>query len=249
MKSPADTAMVHPRRKAGQAKLGRGAPSVVVTRGDLEKLQHLRLSEASTQLGLSATTVKKLCRTLGIFKWSNTSLEEHCDDRHSSSPLSNSDTSAHDSKHTSDFNGVPAPFSITDGMHIDRAAAPVKLGPASSRSSMSPIDEWKPTPSYTSEQRWWTPKLEAATAAQQQGSSAATPQSSRTTSTSSEMPSSTSEDMESDDDFVSLARHVSFVLQQKEPLETSPLLPPMSFEEPWQVDPLLIAHKHFQLGA
>ncbi|KAJ1468816.1 hypothetical protein T484DRAFT_1983668 [Baffinella frigidus] len=55
--------------------------------------------------------------------------------------------------------------------------------------------------------------------------------------------------MESDDDFVSLARHVSFVLQQKEPLETSPLLPPMSCEEPWQVDPLLIAHKHFQLGA
>ncbi|KAJ1464780.1 hypothetical protein T484DRAFT_1649135, partial [Baffinella frigidus] len=68
MKSPVDTALVHPRRKAGQAKLGRGALAIIVSKSDVEQLMHLRLSEASKQLGLSATTLKKVCRTLGIYK-------------------------------------------------------------------------------------------------------------------------------------------------------------------------------------
>jgi len=80
MKSPVGTALVHPRRKAGQAKLGRGKQAVLLTKSDLEKLMHLRLEEASKQLGISVTTVKKVCRTLGIHTWNNASSREHCDD-------------------------------------------------------------------------------------------------------------------------------------------------------------------------
>jgi len=70
VESPVGTALVHPRRKGGQAKLGRGGRQAVhLTKSDLEKLMHLRLPEASRQLGLSTTTVKKVCRTLGIYKW------------------------------------------------------------------------------------------------------------------------------------------------------------------------------------
>ena len=69
MKSPDGTVLVHPRRKAGQVKLGKGCTAVLLTKSDLEKLMHLRLGEASEQLGLSASTVKKACRTLGIYKW------------------------------------------------------------------------------------------------------------------------------------------------------------------------------------
>ena len=83
MKSPVGTALVHPRRKAGQTKLGRGTPAVLLTKSDLEKLMHLRLGEASKQLGISATTVKKVCRKLDIHTWSNAPSREHCDDRRS----------------------------------------------------------------------------------------------------------------------------------------------------------------------
>ena len=76
MESPAGTALVHPRRKAGQAKLGRGTQAVTLTKSDLEKLMHLRLGEASKQLGLCATTVKKVCRTLGIHKWDKASSQD-----------------------------------------------------------------------------------------------------------------------------------------------------------------------------
>ena len=70
MKSPAGTVLVRPRRKAGQAKLGRGGTTaVILQKSDIEKLMHLRLREASKQLGLSASTVKKVCRTLGIYNW------------------------------------------------------------------------------------------------------------------------------------------------------------------------------------
>ena len=69
MESPVGTVLVHPRRKGGQAKLGRGTQAVLLTKSDLEKLRHLRLGEASKQLGISTTTVKKVCRTLGIFMW------------------------------------------------------------------------------------------------------------------------------------------------------------------------------------
>ncbi|KAJ1469252.1 hypothetical protein T484DRAFT_1852334, partial [Baffinella frigidus] len=214
MKSPVGTALVHPRRKAGQAKLGRGTPSVVLKREDLESLRHLRLSEASTQLGLSATTVKKICRSLGIFKWKHTSFREHCDDGHGSSL----------EKKSSDFNGVPAPLSVADGIYIDRAAAHAKLEPASSRvvrmsslderrafAPLGPLDssssQHKPTHSHT-EQGWWTPKPEAAAAAAQQRSSVATPpimMSEMSIEAEMCLEISDSSGMESDDDFVSLA--------------------------------------------
>jgi hypothetical protein len=80
MENPVGTALVFPRRKAGQAKLGRGTQAVLLTKSDLEKLMHLRLGEASKQLGLGATTVKKVCRMLGILQWSNAPSREHCDD-------------------------------------------------------------------------------------------------------------------------------------------------------------------------
>ena len=81
MESPVGTVRVHPRRKAGHAKLGRGTQAVHLTRSDLVSMSmHLRLREASEQLGLSTTTVKKACRTLGIYKWNTTSIGECCDD-------------------------------------------------------------------------------------------------------------------------------------------------------------------------
>ena len=103
MKSPVDTALVHPRRKAGQAKLGRGTSAVLLTRSDIERLMpHLRLSEASTQLGLSPTTVKKACRKLGIHKWGKfPSVWADCDNGRSPlPPLS--------------FNSVSAPLPVVD---------------------------------------------------------------------------------------------------------------------------------------
>ena len=71
MHSPVDAALVYPRRKAGQANLGRGTQAVLLTKSDLEKLMHrgLGLGRASKQLGLCKTTVKKVCRTLGICQW------------------------------------------------------------------------------------------------------------------------------------------------------------------------------------
>ena len=71
MQSPVDAALVYPRRKAGQANLGRGTQAVLLTKSDLEKLMHLGLGlgKASKQLGLCKTTVKKVCRTLGIYQW------------------------------------------------------------------------------------------------------------------------------------------------------------------------------------
>ena len=79
MESPVGTTVVHPRRKAGQPKLGRGTQVVLLTKSDLG------LGEASKQLGLSATTVKKVCRTLGIHKWSSASSREHRDSLESAS--------------------------------------------------------------------------------------------------------------------------------------------------------------------
>ena len=69
MEIPVGTVLVYPRRKHGQANLGRGTQAVLLTKSDLEELMHLRLGEASKQLGLSTSTVKKVCRTLGIFMW------------------------------------------------------------------------------------------------------------------------------------------------------------------------------------
>jgi len=126
------TAVVHPRRKLGQAKLGRGTQALVVTKRDLENLMHLRLSGASKQLGISATTVKKVCRTLGIHKWGNESFREHCAVTPVASPRSSSsDASAHDNEHTrrkAHFNGVPAPLPVADAMHIDSATPVADAG-------------------------------------------------------------------------------------------------------------------------
>jgi len=103
MKSPVDIALVHPRRKAGEAKLGKGTRPMMLTRSDIEKLMpHLRLSEASKQLGLSPTTVKKVCRKLGIDKWNNSpSFRGDGDDGRS--PFS-----------PDAFNGVSAPLPVVD---------------------------------------------------------------------------------------------------------------------------------------
>eukprot|EP00282_Hemiselmis_andersenii_P016793 CAMPEP_0114139784 /NCGR_PEP_ID=MMETSP0043_2-20121206/17039_1 /TAXON_ID=464988 /ORGANISM="Hemiselmis andersenii, Strain CCMP644" /LENGTH=326 /DNA_ID=CAMNT_0001233841 /DNA_START=151 /DNA_END=1127 /DNA_ORIENTATION=+ len=60
--------VVLPRRKAGEVD----APerdAVVVTAEVLESLFHHPLAVASRKLGLSATTIKKLCRRLGIRTW------------------------------------------------------------------------------------------------------------------------------------------------------------------------------------
>ena len=136
MKSPVETAVIHPRRKLGQAKLGRGTLAVLLTKGDLENLMHLRLSEASTQLGLSATTVKKICRKMGIYNWSSVSPREHCDHGHHPSP------SPPSTRYNPDFNSVPAPLSAPDAMTstilIDRSTTPVKLEHASSYGATQP---------------------------------------------------------------------------------------------------------------
>ncbi|KAJ1479021.1 hypothetical protein T484DRAFT_1815962 [Baffinella frigidus] len=58
------------------AKLGRGTQAVVLTKSGVEKMMHLSLSNASKELGLSMTTVKKMCRTLGIDQWNNRSLHK-----------------------------------------------------------------------------------------------------------------------------------------------------------------------------
>ncbi|KAJ1472881.1 hypothetical protein T484DRAFT_1838529, partial [Baffinella frigidus] len=210
MESPADTALVHPRRKAGQAKLGRGTQAVLLTKRDLEDLMHLRLSEASKLLGLSSTTVKKVCRTLGIHKWNNTSFQEHCDDGHGSSPISKKNKPSL-KEHTPDFIGVPAPLPATDVMHIEPATAPVKLEPSSHAASQSFLDEWRSikqsTPSHTIQLMSCTSKPALEAAAQQRPSvDVATPSFSRLSSTSSEMPDSASSDIEGYDDFVSLSR-------------------------------------------
>jgi hypothetical protein len=181
---------------------------VLLTKSDLEKLMHLRLSEASKQLGLSATTVKKVCRTLGIYKWNNTSFREHYDGEDSPSPLSRSNTSAQDN--TWGFKGVPAPAPVTDVMHIDHATAPVKIEPDSLRTAnQSFLDDWRacehPTRSHISDIISFSSMPEDAAAAHQR-SSVATPPSSPRISASSEMPDLVSSDTEEDDDFVSLTR-------------------------------------------
>jgi len=64
----AEVHVVLPRRKAGELD----APerdAVVVTPEVLASLFHCPLAVASRKLGLSATTIKKLCRKLGINKW------------------------------------------------------------------------------------------------------------------------------------------------------------------------------------
>jgi len=156
LKSPVDIALVHPRRKAGQAKLGKGTRAVLLTRSDIEKLMpHHRLSEASKQLGLSVTTVKKVSRKLGIRQWNNRSSREDLDDGRSPPPLA--------------FNGVSAPLPVTESaplpvralachlMHIDRATAPMKFestsSPAASQSFLTNgrAFAW-PAHSHTSEQ-------------------------------------------------------------------------------------------------
>ena len=150
--SAVDTAVIHPRRKLGQAKLGRGTRAVSLTKRDLENLMHLRLSVASKQLGISATTVKKVCRTLGINTWGNASFRGHCAVTPVPSPRSSSsDASAHDNKHTrhtSHFSGVPAPLPVADAMYI-YTAAPAKLEHASSRAASHGAPGFLPAPTLT----------------------------------------------------------------------------------------------------
>jgi len=60
--------VVLPRRKAGCLDLPQRNP-IVVTPEVLESLFEFPLAVASKRLGLSATTIKKLCRKIGIAKW------------------------------------------------------------------------------------------------------------------------------------------------------------------------------------
>jgi len=60
--------MVLPRRKAGCLNDPQRSP-VMVTPDVLQSLFKFPLAVASQKLGLSATTIKKLCRKLGISKW------------------------------------------------------------------------------------------------------------------------------------------------------------------------------------
>jgi len=64
----ADVHLVLPRRKAGQLDTPE-REAVVVTPEILSSLFQHPLAVASQKLGLSATTIKKLCRKLGINKW------------------------------------------------------------------------------------------------------------------------------------------------------------------------------------
>jgi len=220
--SAVDTAVIHPRRKLGQAKLGRGTQAVLLNKRDLESLMHLRLSGASKQLGISATTVKKVCRTLGIYKWGNASLREHCADTPGPSPRSSSSDAprssssdasldAQDTEHTRHkphFNGVPAPIPVAFAMYID-SSTPPKLEHASSRAqghalpgffpaptlAQSAIDVASDSSEFTSDMTSWSGVHHTICAARV----AATP----------EMPPSLVEpfsDIESDDDFASIAR-------------------------------------------
>ena len=191
MKSPCDTALVHPRRKAGQAKLGKSARAVLLTRSDIEKLMpYLRLSEAAKQLGLSATTVKKVCRKLGIRHWNTTSFREDCDDGR---------------------NDVSAPLPVADVMHIDQVTSPMKLESDSTpTASQSFFDNGRaftwPPHSHTSEQASCMSSgsvvasgsgldfsYTTSTAAAQQRASVATPAFSRSASASSSTDSGWSE--------------------------------------------------------
>jgi len=63
------TQVILPRRKAGQPETERESEPVVLNRDVLESLFHLPLAAASGKLGLSATSIKKVCRRMGIIKW------------------------------------------------------------------------------------------------------------------------------------------------------------------------------------
>jgi len=70
-----DTATFYPRRKAwssdqeGLKRTSSLPKPVVVSRGALEELMPLSLSQAALKVGLSPTTFKKACRRVGIGKW------------------------------------------------------------------------------------------------------------------------------------------------------------------------------------
>ena len=70
-----ETATFYPRRKAwssdeeGLKRSGSLPKPVIVTRGALEGLMPLSLSQAALKVGLSPTTFKKACRQVGICKW------------------------------------------------------------------------------------------------------------------------------------------------------------------------------------
>jgi hypothetical protein len=62
--------VILPRRKAGQTAVDRDTVEpVILNRALLQSLFHLPLATASSRLGLSATSIKKVCRKIGIIKW------------------------------------------------------------------------------------------------------------------------------------------------------------------------------------
>eukprot|EP00293_Proteomonas_sulcata_P016786 CAMPEP_0184294452 /NCGR_PEP_ID=MMETSP1049-20130417/5644_1 /TAXON_ID=77928 /ORGANISM="Proteomonas sulcata, Strain CCMP704" /LENGTH=284 /DNA_ID=CAMNT_0026602743 /DNA_START=55 /DNA_END=909 /DNA_ORIENTATION=+ len=64
-------AAIFPRRKAGQNdfKAKRGRPALVVDRAFIESLLHLPLSEAAEEVGVCVTSLKRMCRKVGVQRW------------------------------------------------------------------------------------------------------------------------------------------------------------------------------------
>ncbi|EKX51769.1 hypothetical protein GUITHDRAFT_102376 [Guillardia theta CCMP2712] len=64
-----DDVTIFPRRKAGQDKLGRNRPPIVISLPMLQRLFDLPQRAASKKLGICTTVMKKVCRRLGVCKW------------------------------------------------------------------------------------------------------------------------------------------------------------------------------------
>jgi hypothetical protein len=64
------TVAMHPRqsKKTGEAPQ-KNRPPITFTNDQIEKLFHLDLNTAATNLGISASSLKIVCRMLGINRW------------------------------------------------------------------------------------------------------------------------------------------------------------------------------------
>jgi len=102
--------VILPRRKSGQSEVDRESiEPVILNRALLQSLFHLPLATASKRLGLSATSIKKVCRKIGIIKWPYKSCRKRgssCDsgsDKSSSTTLSSSSPVTNQTDEESDY--------------------------------------------------------------------------------------------------------------------------------------------------
>jgi len=68
MEMKEDCVQIFPRRKKGRVALQAGTP-LVITKQDITVLFLLSQADAAVRLGVSITTLKKVCRKMGIVRW------------------------------------------------------------------------------------------------------------------------------------------------------------------------------------